>query len=333
MKTKKLATHPENFDQQIGVCGPSPISEKDAKRYWKAQRYQMNSGISKALDQIPGQKNVAVIGAGACYDFDPQKIICDAQVRHLDLIDLDSSSSEFALNHAMTEIRQRTDTCLAGEVQLEDRVGVIEMEATLILADFFKKLASLKKSHSHQLRLSKSSHIPELIEPIAVLLEEAITEAQLPETLKGKYNLVVSDCILSQMLVAIEQRIALYLEPIIRHDKLGSDLWMHIKTRIPEIIIPHHIQTMQEMMTEGGRVFLASDQITLLHNTYQKSQPRVTLEGGDLEAIITKYCPGFEVQSRRDWKWNRMPKELYGHHHYPYETELVTGVILRELGE
>ena len=368
----------DRLERDLGVIGSSPISRSDAERYWTEHRDHLNGKIGSALELIGGSSiEMAVLGAGNCNDFDLGAFVEDPRLSSISLIDLDRRGVEEALMLAFEMVRGRLTRTLGGETgavlspeaerELVSKCRLIHGDVTFFMESFIKRIDGLDIGKKSRYRsLNTPARRSDFLRPILDIIKECIDAAVVPENLAGKYQFVVSDCILSQILVSIEVRIAAYLRRKLLEPP-GTDLrggalensqalWKMIKTEVPRLLIPHHIEILKALTVSEGLIFIASDQVRLRRAkvplevaTEQKVPPesliqipeqgfvmvqgperRVHLQDGNLRKIIETSFPGITILEESRWVWNRQPFQLQPAGQF-FEAEEVHGVMMRNI--
>lgn len=296
------------------------ITQEISEKYWVEHKANMTWGVQKALNECLCPREVAIFGAGKCNDIRLLEIMQKGAVQNIDLYDVDLESVESAISY----VKGRIEKILPEAVNFVNFNPVIT-DITFVMKSIFKKFAELKCS------LEGSGKEKELFRKILIAIRDSIRARHLPEK---KYDVVVSDCILSQILNEIEFHITKLRNEVVRPGYTSDWLWENMNEIVHEIFVTDHFKILDRMTGDRGSIFFASDNILLLRGKIDKTQfqelavPRFKYMNGNLSEMAKKHMQDFDIVGDRSWEWNRNPHELQNEDSI-FCAEKVQGIVLK----
>lgn len=344
---------PNSFLNRLEVIGSSDITPEDSEKYWVEHKAGMTWGIQKALEESDYPRDVAILGAGKCNDIRLVELMQRGSVQNVDLYDLDADGLKFAINN----VKARINKIMPEAIDFANFNPVLA-DVTFVLRNLLKKFDQVRSSFLSGIAPRGPKRQKMLYWSIMGAIYESLEMREIPEK---QYNLVVSDCILSQILMGLQIQIE-----DLRHDLLNSaevnfDLWEEMEEVVQEVFIEDHIKVLKKMTRPGGAIFIASDKILLFRGKVHRNHagmlksmqergelpenevirdfggdyvveeleiPRYKYMDGDLLQILQNHKTSLSVLDSKEWEWNRSPHELQKEDS-TFGAERVQGVVLK----
>ncbi len=337
---------------RLDVVGCSTISPEKAEKYWREHKSHMTWGVQEALNHSWYPKDIAVLGAGRCNDINLLEIMQRGSVETVDLYDLDATGMDEALHHTRAKI-----SALLPEALDYAQFNPIMCDVTFVLEDILKRFDSLYSRLLHSgvekdFVAAQTMIVTKIIEEI----RDAVSHRPAPDK---QYDVVVSDCILSQIVVTLELQIIKFFDALFNGKNISHELWDTIKHSIDTLFVEDHFRVLTEMVKPHGSLFIASDNTLLMRGKVSQQYveeskkfhvqgsvldvgedymlqeieiPRFNYLNGDLREMIDKHLPGYTILDEKQWEWNRNPHQLQNNDTI-FSAERVQGVVLKNLSQ
>ncbi len=316
-------------DFEYPAVGSSNISPENSEKYWREHKANMTWGIQKALNECTYPRDIAILGAGKCNDIRLLEVMQRGSVENIDLYDLSAEDLEQAISYVKAKIKS-----ILPEAVNYANFNPVLADVTYVMKNLSRKFGEMKKPEKQA-----------ILDAINEVVAERRSDFR-------QYDVVVSDCILSQIVAALEIQI---------EKLLGSDFREELKEEVHEIFINDHIEILSAMTRPGGTIFLASDQTLLYRGKVSKNHakmlyymekmghlppnevirdfggdylveelhiPRFKYLNGDLPAILERHRDSLTILKKKEWEWNRDPHELQSDDSV-FGAEIVQGVVLK----
>ncbi len=174
------------------------------------------------------------------------------------------------------------------------------------LTENFKTVALMDLLHPNSVRKRKTDNILLIEEDVTGTLEKLTSNFELlnivPE-LKGKYDLVISLNLLSQLALSPLS----YIERNLSKIKVNADNSKEeAVAAYGQNLIRNHLTFLKKQAEQGAKVILLSD---VWKNVYDKDQNLIASESS-LQGLELKDCLeelGIAVQAEISWTWNLAP--------------------------
>lgn len=342
------------FVNSLGVVGTAQLSPENANLYWHEHRTNMSEFIKESLRLTHKPEKVAVIGAGECNDLDIQGILNNSGIQKIDFIDLDSKGVESAINRIKKDL-----ITVLGESESNLQLNSCPLDVTFFLEELINDFCKIRWKYARYNFPPSEKEQEKLYTEIISVFEKCINTRTLAE--KSQYDVVVSDCILSQLLVSIEIQVQKLLDDIYDINLGARNLYRRLKGDIEKTFIPDHLKILKHMTKPDGHIFIASDQVLLKREKVSEKHRemlmrlkrsgelpenenirdfdrnyiieeipirRIDYMDGDLQKIFKEHDPSTQIVKNETWEWNRQPHELQKTGK-SFSGELVQGLIIR----
>ncbi|MBA4336465.1 hypothetical protein C0416_01665 [bacterium] len=347
--------YPESFLRQIEVVGSSDISQEDSEKYWTEHKAGMTWGTQEALSNVWNPQDIAIFGAGKCNDIRLLEVMQRGSVKNIDLYDLDANGLEIAIGY----VKSRINSIMPEAINFANFNPVVA-DVTFMLKNVFKKFNGIRSDFTSDFAPVGPGREQKLIEAILKAIFGALDGRQIPEK---QYDVVVSDCILSQILAVFEIQIEKLRDDLLEKQEVSIGLWEDLERDVHGVITKDHFDVLSQMTKPNGAVFVASDSTLLYRGKVSKAHfellqameekgdlpqeerirdfggdyvveelmiPRFKCMDGDIARMAEKHMPDFEIVESRKWEWNRDPHELQKDG-CVFGAEEVQGVVLKRL--
>lgn len=295
---------------------------EDARRFWSDHIKGIRSAIHRALSEADNASKIAVVGGGRCYDIDLNSLIKSPNLKEISIVDL----NEAEVHGAASRVKDKSE-----------KLEFVQMDITLIMADFIEAL----KIFPEVLPTDTQDPLAALIVPFIELFKKCCEKRKFPEELEKKYDVVVSDAILSQLVTAFATYVYDYIESkslLTIHDipvSKEAELRKQLMFKAYEMLIPDHIKMLRAMTRESGRIVLVAEnsisEHAMLPRGGKNNQPGwvferkfegkdilrnmviepVLRDGENIDDAVKRLVPDLPVISSQKWRWNRVPPELH----------------------
>lgn len=344
---KKYSSNISLVDR-LDVVGCSNISPDQAEKYWQEHKNHMTWGIQEALNQSWHPKDIAVLGAGRCNDINLLEIMQRGSVETIDLYDLDAAGLDEALHYTRAKINK-----LLPEALSYARFNPIIGDVTFVLEDMLNRFDNLYNELIHR-KIKKESFDDQamIVNRMIEEINKSLNNRPKPEK---RYDVVVSDCILSQIAATLELQITQFFEALFNESDIAYELWEKIKHVIDKLFVEDHLRVLMEMVKPRGSIFIASDTTLLLRGKvskqYGEESGRDSFNGkivntdedymlqemevsrfyyanGNLRTMVEKHLPNCTVIGEKRWEWNRNPYQLQNNDTV-FSAEKVQGLVIK----
>jgi len=325
----------DSFLRQIEVVGSPDISQEDSEKYWIEHKAKMTWGTQEALSNVYNPQDVAIFGAGKCSDIRLLEVMQRGSVKNIDLYDLDANGLEVAIDY----VKSRINSIMPEAINFVNFNPVVA-DVTFIMRSVLKKFNRIRVDFTSDFAPVGPGREQKLIDAILNAICSALDDRKIPEK---QYDVIVSDCILSQILAAFEIQIERLRDDLLERQDVSKDLWEDVENNVHGVITKDHFDVLSHMTKPSGAVFVASDNtllyrgklnrahLPLLKDMEEKGElpkeerlrdfggdyiveelliPRFKYMDGDIAKIAEKHMPDFEVVDSQKWEWNRDPHEL-----------------------
>ncbi|MBD3156986.1 hypothetical protein GF369_04130 [Candidatus Peregrinibacteria bacterium] len=347
----------DRFIQRLAVVGSPNITPENSDKYWIEHKDNMTWGIQKALYEARYPRDVAILGAGKCNDIRLHEIMQVGSVENIDLYDLHAGDLQKALAYITSKIKS-----IMPEALDFARINPVIKDVTCVMKRLFSKFDVIRKYFNNNLYPYGVQREKEFLHKIKAAFCEVFQER---ETEFVRYDTVVSDCILSQILAGIDIQLELLINDVFELIYVNKGGLQELKEVAQKMFIADHMNVLQSMTRPGGSIFIASDRMLLyrgrVHKDYaqdvyqthkmegfptnksirdfggdyiveQIEVPRFEYLDGDLEKIAQEHLPEYEIVGSKTWEWNRQPHELRKNGD-TFSAEEVQGVVLKNLSQ
>ena len=351
---KKISEYSDSFLERLRVVGSSDITPENSEKYWLEHKAGMTWGIQKALGECWYPRDVAILGAGRCNDIRLLEVMQKGSIENIDLYDLDADSLHVAIN----DVKAKINTLMPEAVTFANFNPVLA-DVTFVMRELVSRFDKIRRIFQTDLIYMGENKQTRLYWAILEAIHDTLRKREIPNL---RYDTVVSDCVLSQILVAIEMQVDCLRDELLSKSEISFELWNRMTELIHEIFVEDHIAILRNFTRPGGTIFIASDTILLLRGKVHKNHagmlysmhgkgelpgnenirdfggdyvveeleiPRIKYMDGDLLKIVSKCSPpGLSIVASKEWEWNRNPHELQNDNSV-FGAEKVQGVVLK----
>jgi len=345
--------YPDSFLRQMEVVGSSDISQGASEQYWVEHKANMTWGTQEALSNVWNPQDVAIFGAGKCNDIRLLEVMQRGSVQNIDLYDLDADGLEIAIGY----VQSRINSIMPEAINFVN-FNPIVADVTFMMKSMLRKFNSIRADFTSDFAPVGAEREKKLIDAILNAIFGALDNRQIPEK---QYDVIVSDCILSQILAAFEIQIEKLRCDLLKKAESSDALWEDVEASVHGVITQDHFNLLSQMTKPNGAVFVASDNTLLYRGKVSKAHfellqsmqkkgelpseerirdfggdyvveelmvPRFKYMDGDITRMAEKHMPDFEVVDSKKWEWNRDPHELQNDG-CVFGAEEVQGVVLK----
>lgn len=342
-----------SFLERLKVVGSTNITPENSEKYWVEHRANMTWGTQKALGEARHPRDVAILGAGKCNDIRLLEVMQKGSVENIDLYDLDADGLQAGINNVKAKIYK-----IMPEAINFVNFNPVVADITFLMKNLLRKFDVIRADFKSDFAQVGSKREQMLYTFVRKAILEALVQREIPTK---QYDVVVSDCILSQILVAIEIQIKQLVDDLLDKMEVSIGVWEEMEEMVHELFIKDHFDVLMKMTRPGGAIFIASDCTLLergkLHRDYSKmlytmqergelpvyenirdfggdyiveelETPRFRYMNGDLVKMVEIHMSNLSIVGSREWEWNRHPHELQKNDSV-FSAEKVQGVVLK----
>lgn len=329
----------------IGQCN---MSVPNADKHWQEHLAEMRRGYLWATENA---RTVGIIGAGECTALHrPVAESCmNGSTEDVTLLDLDEDG--------MIRGAERIAEAISAYQEDDDRnvltIRVAPVDITFMLRDALREMDMIGASYIEELEHVRSideagDAIAPMCKEIHRAIDRCMARRRLPEGKDGAFDAVISDCTLSQIIHSIARRavdmmnVGLERNECIRprSEKELVTLQREAMTVVDDIkdavagrIVADHYRIMNNVTADGGRMFLACDQLFTRYVKYRAGsipekpdaiflpsndpdvlvhvdrRNRFTSFDGSVRKAIEGDLGGARIVEEREWEWDRIPDD------------------------
>lgn len=351
----RQTSYPDSFLNRLDTLGSTSITPEDSDKYWVEHKAGMTWGIQKALSECSYPRDVAILGAGKCNDIRLLEVMERGSVENVDLYDLDADS----IYGAIQCVKAKINKFLPEAINCANFNPVIA-DVTFVLQDLLRRFDRIRGSFMSNMAPIGTKRKWRVYRAIIDAINESIKSRQFPDI---KYDVVVSDCILNQIILGVDMQINTLIRDLFSPSERDFTMLADLQETVHEIFAEDHIDVLKKMTRVGGSIFIASDRILLYRGKVSRNHeemlrgmqargelpeeevirdfggdylveelemPRCFYMDGDLLQILESHKKDLELIDSKDWEWNREPHELQKSG-ASFGAEKVQGVVLKKL--
>ncbi|MFT7641850.1 MAG: hypothetical protein ACI9G1_003601 [Pirellulaceae bacterium] len=323
-----------------GTVGTSSLPAQLAKRFWASHRERLEQLVLHTNAKQPARSSICILGAGRCLDIDLEKLARHGFV-DITLMDLDRSGMYSALEE-FADTRSETPTISEGQgrsLKLSF-AGDRPFSLTACMIDGSLLLEGMANCKSHFLPQIESlvadrKEPREVFQAVTNWISKSATHpAELPNS---GWDVVFSDCLLSQMTATVTTKILVALENVVTRCLAPESIEpfvLMVSNIAEQQVLKYHLRLLAKLSNTSGPIHIASDAVAIERRKIKSSRTyptgyQLALDDGET-AIIERRIPRFTGQRHlRDsliphlsewpgatavnegqWLWNRQPCEL-----------------------
>lgn len=300
----------------------SPLTPAQAQQYWPDHRNNLTQIVRQHAEAVPDTSSICIVGAGRCLDLDLQAIM-QAGYTDILLVDIDRRALYEALEavEQASKVDVQTESDDDGTVKLEIPRGDETIHLVAKPLDATGMIDGMAEWEPHFLSemtalVQKGRDAEEVFEKLEEWLDRgANIEAWIEE--QPGYDLVLSDCILTQMIASMLTMLMVSLFGILRmvDSNMGVGAFVRIlQTKAERHVIRNHFEILTHLCAPDGVVHVIADTIALERRRLKSRQefpPQYALLFDDGNSIICQRPTPrlFTGQSLQQCVQNAMPED------------------------
>ncbi|MEE2705761.1 MAG: hypothetical protein VX988_01855 [Planctomycetota bacterium] len=321
----------------------SPLTPAQAQQYWPDHRQNLLQIIQQHAEAVPDTTSICIVGAGRCLDLDLQAIM-QAGYTDILLVDIDRRGIYEALEaveQASADAAQtESDDDGTVKVELSHDDNSIRLVAKPL--DATGMIDGMAEWESHYLNemaelVRQNRTAEEVFQQLEQWLEHAANIESWIEEQPG-YDLVLSDCILTQMVSSMLTMLMVslfgILQQVDRNRGVGAFVRI-LQNMVERHVIRNHIDILSHLSAPHGVAHMIADTVALERRRFKSKQevppqyatifddgksvicqrptPRLGTGQASLQQCVQNALPEEQrnlVETTGRWLWLRQPDEL-----------------------